>query len=137
MGTTNNPVWYPLSLKVLKLGVRLPTFNICQNFHMAKSEPLLSPTDFSFEIYKVKEIVRFSEIISTKLLWNQLSTLQWPVHFLGKTLLVFALLHSVFQGQICLLPQMFLTTERLNWTELKWYLPYIFSSSNFFYTIRH
>ena len=29
--------------------------------------------------------------------------LLWPVHFLGKTLLVFALLHSAFQGQICLL----------------------------------
>ena len=28
--------------------------------------------------------------------------LLWPVHFLGKTLLVFALLNSVFQGQICL-----------------------------------
>ena len=28
--------------------------------------------------------------------------------FLGKTLLVFALLHSVFQGQICLLLQVFL-----------------------------
>ena len=28
-----------------------------------------------------------------------------PVHFLGKTLLVSALLHSVFQGQICLLLQ--------------------------------
>ena len=34
--------------------------------------------------------------------------LLWPVHFLGKTLLVFALLHSVFQGQICLLLQVFL-----------------------------
>ena len=33
--------------------------------------------------------------------------LLWPVHFLGKTLLVFALLHSVFQGQICLLLQYF------------------------------
>ena len=30
--------------------------------------------------------------------------LLWPVHYLGKTLLVFALLHSVFQGQICLTP---------------------------------
>ena len=29
--------------------------------------------------------------------------LLWPVHYLGKTLLVFALLHSTFQGQICLL----------------------------------
>ena len=27
--------------------------------------------------------------------------LLWPVHSLGKTLLGFALLHSVFQGQIC------------------------------------
>ena len=30
------------------------------------------------------------------------------MHFLGKTLLDFALLHSVFQGQICLLLQAFL-----------------------------
>ena len=34
--------------------------------------------------------------------------LLWPMHSLGKTLLVFALLHSVFQGQICLLLQVFL-----------------------------
>ena len=34
--------------------------------------------------------------------------LLWPVHFFGKTLLVFALLHSIFQGQICLLLQVFL-----------------------------
>ena len=34
--------------------------------------------------------------------------LLWPVHFLGKTLLVFALLHSTFHGQICLLLQVFL-----------------------------
>ena len=31
-----------------------------------------------------------------------------PVHSLGKTLLSFALLHSIFQGQICLFFQMFL-----------------------------
>ena len=30
------------------------------------------------------------------------------VHFLGKTLLVFALFHSAFQGQICLSLQVFL-----------------------------
>ena len=34
--------------------------------------------------------------------------LLWPVGSLGKTLLGFALLHSVFQGQISLLPQVFL-----------------------------
>ena len=34
--------------------------------------------------------------------------LLWLVHSLGKTLLAFALLHSVFQGQICLLLQLFL-----------------------------
>ena len=36
--------------------------------------------------------------------------LLWPVHSLGKTPLAFALLHSVFQGQICLLLQVFLDT---------------------------
>ena len=36
------------------------------------------------------------------------STKTRPVHFLGKTLLVFSLLHSAFQGQICLLLQVFL-----------------------------
>ena len=34
--------------------------------------------------------------------------LLWPVCSLGKTLSAFALLHSVFQGQICLLLQVFL-----------------------------
>ena len=33
--------------------------------------------------------------------------LLWPVHFLGKTLLASALLHSVLQGQICLLLRCF------------------------------
>ena len=32
----------------------------------------------------------------------QRGCLLWPVHSLGKTLLAFALLHSVLQGQICL-----------------------------------
>ena len=32
-------------------------------------------------------------------------SLLWPVHSLGKTQLAFALLHSVLQGQICLLLQ--------------------------------
>ena len=34
--------------------------------------------------------------------------LLWPVRSLGKTLLAFALIHSVLQGQICLLLQVFL-----------------------------
>ena len=34
--------------------------------------------------------------------------LLWPMHSLGKTLLAFALLHSVLQGQSCLLLQVFL-----------------------------
>ena len=32
----------------------------------------------------------------------------WPVCYLGKTLLVFVLLHFVLQGQTCLLPLVFL-----------------------------
>ena len=46
--------------------------------------------------------------------------LLWPVHFLGKTLLVFALLHSVFQGQICLLLQGFLDFLLLHSSPLYW-----------------
>ena len=46
--------------------------------------------------------------------------LLWPVCSLGKTLLAFALLHSVLQGQICLLFQiplgfLFLHSSRLWW----------------------
>ena len=46
--------------------------------------------------------------------------LLWPVRSLGKTLLAFALLHSVFQGQICLLPQVFLDFLLLHSSPLYW-----------------
>ena len=46
--------------------------------------------------------------------------LLWPVDFLGRTLLVFALLHSVVQGQICLLLEVFLDFLRLHSSPLKW-----------------
>ena len=46
--------------------------------------------------------------------------LLWPVHFLGIPLLVFALLHSVFQGQICLLLQVFLDFLLLHSSPPKW-----------------
>ena len=46
--------------------------------------------------------------------------LLWPVHFLGKTLLVFALLHSAFQGQIWLLLQVFLDFLLLHSSPLEW-----------------
>ena len=40
--------------------------------------------------------------------WSGTGCLLWWVHSLGKTLWAFALLHSVLQGQICLLLQVFL-----------------------------
>ena len=46
--------------------------------------------------------------------------LLWPVHFLGKTLLPFALLHSIFQGQFCLLLQVFLDVLLLHSSPLYW-----------------
>ena len=46
--------------------------------------------------------------------------LLWPVHSLGKTLLAFALLHSVLQGQICLLLQVSLNFPLLHSSPLKW-----------------
>ena len=51
--------------------------------------------------------------------------LLWPGHFLGKTLLVFALLHSAFQGQICLLLQVFLDFPLLHSSPL-WWKGYLF-----------
>ena len=44
----------------------------------------------------------------------------WPVSSLSKTLLAFALLHSVFQGQICLLLQVFLDFLLLHSSPLWW-----------------
>ena len=44
----------------------------------------------------------------------------WPVCSLGKTLLAFALLHSVFQGQICLLLQGALDFLLLHSSPLWW-----------------
>ena len=44
--------------------------------------------------------------------------LLWPVRSLGKTLLPFALLHSVLQGQICLLLQVFLDFLLLHYSTL-------------------
>ena len=43
-----------------------------------------------------------------------------PVRSLGKTLLAFALLHSVLQGQICLLLQVFLDFLLLHYSLLQW-----------------
>ena len=44
----------------------------------------------------------------------------WPVRSLGKTLLAFGLLHSVLQGQICLLLQVFLDFVLLHSSPLQW-----------------
>ena len=50
--------------------------------------------------------------------------LLWPVHSLGKILLAFALLHSVFQGQIYLLPYHLLPSlKRFPWIALRMYCP--------------
>ena len=44
----------------------------------------------------------------------------WPVRSLGKTLVAFALLHSIFRGQICLLLQVFLDFLLLHSSPLQW-----------------
>ena len=46
--------------------------------------------------------------------------LLWPVCSLGKTLLAFPLLHSIFQGQICLLLQVFLEKAMASHSSRKW-----------------
>ena len=46
--------------------------------------------------------------------------LLWPVCSLGKTLLAFVLFHSLLQGQICLLLQVFLDILLLHSSSLQW-----------------
>ena len=46
--------------------------------------------------------------------------LLWPLRSLGKTLLAFALLHSILQGQTCLLLQVFLDFIILHSNPLWW-----------------
>ena len=48
--------------------------------------------------------------------------LLWPVSSLGRTPLAFALLHSTFQGQICLLLQVFLDFLLLHSSPLQFYI---------------
>ena len=48
----------------------------------------------------------------------------WPVHSLGRTLLAFALFHSVLQGQICLLFQVFLDFLLFHSSPLQWQGPF-------------
>ena len=50
----------------------------------------------------------------------ELGCLLWPVCSLGKTLLAFALLHSVLQGQICLFIQVSLDFLLLHSSPLWW-----------------
>ena len=46
--------------------------------------------------------------------------LLWPVNSLGRTLLAFVLLHSILQGQICLLPKVSLDFLLLHSSPLYW-----------------
>ena len=81
------------------------------------SEPQSAPGLVFFWLYIASPSLAAKNIInliSLLTIWwcpcvdSSLGCLLWLVHFLGKTLLVFGLLHSVFQGQICLLLQVFL-----------------------------
>ena len=61
--------------------------------------------------------------VDSSLVLLEEGVLLWPVHFLGKTLLVFALLHSTFQGKICLLLQVFLDFLLLHSSPRSLYFP--------------
>ena len=54
----------------------------------------------------------------------------WPVCFIGKTLLVFALLHFILQGQTCLLLQVSLDFLCLHSSPLWWKIHLFFSVSS-------
>ena len=54
----------------------------------------------------------------------------WPVHFLGTTVVAFALLNFVLQGQTCLLPQIHLDFLLLHSSLLWWKGPLFFGVSS-------
>ena len=68
--------------------------------------------------FGVDHLVRSMHRVFSCVGWK--GCLLWPVHSLGKTLLAFALLHSVLQGQICLLVQVFLDFLLLHSNPLWW-----------------
>ena len=59
------------------------------------------PPDFTIDHLVISMCRVFSCVVGK-------GCLLWPVHSFGRTLLTFALLHSVLQGHICLLLQVFL-----------------------------
>ena len=76
-----------------------------------KQEKTLGESDFDVDHLVMSMCRVFSCVIGR-------GCLLWPVCSLGKTLLVFALLHSIFQGWICLLLQVFLDFLLLHSTPL-------------------
>ena len=113
-----------------------PTFfNLSLHFAIRSSwsEPLSAPglvfaDCIGFSIFSGKEYNR-SDFGIDHLVMSMCSVfscvvargcLLWPTHSLGKTLLAFALLHSVFQGQICLLLQVSLDFLLLHSSPLWW-----------------
>ena len=95
-------------------------------------EPQLAPTSCFYWLYRASPSLAAKNIINLILvltIWwcpcieSSLVLLEegiWPVHSLGKTLLAFALLHFVLQGQIRLLLQVSLDFLFLHSTPLWW-----------------
>ena len=77
--------------------------------HLILCRPLLLlPSIFpSIRVFSEESIlcIRWPKYWSFSFSISPSKCLLWPVHSLGKTLLTFALLHSVLQGQICPLLQ--------------------------------
>ena len=95
-------------------------FNFSLNLAIRSSEPQSTPGLVFDDLYRTSPSLAAKNIINLILvliMWWCLyvvfscvvgrGCLLWPVCYLGRTLLVFALLHSVLQGQICLLLQVF------------------------------
>ena len=63
-------------------------------------------TEYNQPDFSIDHLVMSMCRVFSCVVWR--GCLLWPVCSLGKTLLAFALLHSILQGQICLLLQAFL-----------------------------
>ena len=113
-------IWFRSYLNGL---VVLPTFfnlNLNLAIRSSWSEPQSAPGLVFLDYIELLHLSlqRIYNLISVLTIWwcpcieSSLVLLEecllWPVYFLGKTPLAFALLHPVFQAQICLLLQVFL-----------------------------
>ena len=113
--------WWAAVHGVTKSQIRLSDFTFTFHFHALAKEMATHSSVLAWRIPGMEEPGGLPSLglHSVRQDWSDLAAAT-AVHSLGKTLLAFALLHSIFQLQICLLPQVFLDFLLLHSSLLQW-----------------